>query len=204
MDNVLRKTIRDEVEAALAKRKRQDNDNNDQCSSTDDSKFPKKGKKTEQRLTNLLGKIRSSNSKSKQKSGKKKKVQMRYERYCFEEEKFLIVKAKNGGGTRFLEVDFPDDVNFVDIKWQSVGLYFDNNLHNGFNESSADCLFKLTSQSGEDIDVEENLWDYLNRKGLNVSKTVFTLQSTHSAPLKNDSSLLEDDFIISIFQAKVA
>ena len=65
---------------------------------------PKK-RKTEERVNNLLNRIRSNTiSKTGDKTHKVKKPQLKYERYDHISEVFKNLRVKDGGGPRFIDV----------------------------------------------------------------------------------------------------
>lgn len=171
MDNVLRRQIREEVEAAFKER--------------DDKKEPSNGeekptgKKTEQRLGSLLTKIRNYATKTTAKktpTTKTKKLHVKYERFDPEFNEFKMVKTKEGGGSRFLEVICPQPISFDDIKWNAVNLFFNKDSRNFFMEEVVDCSFSLVTVTGEKL-ICQDLWEYLHHNGLTISKTVFILRS---------------------------
>ena len=160
MDNVLRKTIREEIRAALDER-----NETSQANSDTSAKKPK----TEQRLSNLLCKIRSASTSSKKESNPKpKRVQVKYQRYDHEFMTFTNVKSKEGGGIRFIEVQSDKPVTFKDIKMKAVGLYFDKDDNNFFMENRYKCVFDFVTMPEEELG-DEDLWKYLKERDVLVS-----------------------------------
>jgi len=167
MDNVLRRTIRSEVETILEEKK-------EKTHIALEPPLPKKIKKTEQRLSTLLSKIRTKSENTKRLI---KKLHIKYERYCPEFSIFKSVKAKDGGGSRFIEIEQQSPINFLKIRQIASELYFDNDDCNNFFENKLLCNFEIVTVSGHTVKEEEDLWDFLKRKGMCISKTVFILRS---------------------------
>ena len=44
-------------------------------------------------------------------------------------------------------------------------------------EDKINCFIELVSMSGQNLNEEDNLWEFLKQKGLCVSKKIFVLQS---------------------------
>ena len=68
-------------------------------------------------------------------------------------------------------------VSFREIKKRALNLYFDQDGCNVFQENEFDCISSICNESGIDFDESSNLWDYLESKGLFISKTVFVLKT---------------------------
>ena len=108
---------------------------------------------------------------------------MKYDRFCEEHNEFRCVRSKDGGGIRFIDVNTEELVTFKKLKRLAISLYFDRvNDTNHFEEQIFDCLTHVASITGDIMDEDENLWSYIARKGICLSKTVFFLQSTYVDP----------------------
>jgi len=125
----------------------------------------------------LLTRIREKSSNSSGKKLKPKLLHLRWERFDPEKEKYCLVKQNEGGGHRFVEVIPKNPVSFEEIKEKATGLYFDCQGKNYFQEDNNHCIITICEMSGNDLDLKEDVWKYLERKGLFLSKTHFILQS---------------------------
>ena len=153
---------------------------------------------TEGRMSQLLSKIRnksvsssgasgSRNVDQKVKSGKTKKVQLKWSRYDPFKEKYEIVKSKDGGGYRFLKLEEGLPITFGVLKDQALAIYFDDDDKNPFFEHISDCYKVLCGPKGEEISEDINIWDYLDSKGLFLSKCFFIL-STQRVNYEEDNT----------------
>ena len=144
---------------------------------------------SEKRLSHLLEKIRSKSSNSSSSSSKKfKKLQVKYERYDDASDSYKIVKQKEGGGPRFVDLEVMAPVSFKEIKRKIISLYFDENSScNHFKEDHIDCIIDLVSVSGQHLSDNEDFWEYIQKKGLVISKTILILRSKLIIDDKEDS-----------------
>ena len=134
------------------------------CSSSSNMKdgLPKakeKSKKRKKRMGGLLDGIRGKkydNHKKKRSEDKIKRLQIRWNRFDDEEERYKTVKAKDQDGC------------------------------NVFQENEFDCISSLCNKAGIHIDENNDLWGYLECKGLFISKTVFVLKTQFIADTKGD------------------
>ena len=55
-----------------------------------------------------------------------------------------------------------------------------------FQENEFDCISSICNEAGIDIDKNNDLWDYLESKGLFISKTVFVLKTQFIADTGDD------------------
>ena len=55
-----------------------------------------------------------------------------------------------------------------------------------FQENEFDCISSICNEAGIDIDKNNDLWDYLESKGLFISKTVFVLNIHFIADIGDD------------------
>ena len=198
MDNILKKTIREVI-------KNYDRNKNEDNPIPNVSKTNKTTKvhQTERRLGNLISKIRSksigSNS-STSTSKKTKKLQVKYERYDPVQAIYKIVKQSDGGGPRFLDVECLQPVSFEEIREIATGFYFDKSGCNNVMGSITECCVTINNSAGQFLDEDNNLWDYLSRKGVLISKTVFILRSCDNSYFNgendndNNSETLPDPF----------
>jgi len=138
-------------------------------------------------------------SSKKESNPKPKRVQVKYQRYDHEFTTFTTVKSKEGGGTRFIEVQGDKPVTFKDIKRKAIDLYFDKDENNFFMENRYQCTFDFMNIAEEKLG-DEDLWKYLKDKGMSLSRSVFILQSNFDADdeelphvLKPNSSYFEQN-----------
>ena len=164
------------------------------CSSSSNMKdgLPKakeKSKKRKKRMGGLLDGIRGKkydNHKKKRSEDKIKRLQIRWNRFDDEEERYKTVKAKDGGGYRYIEVNPRVHVSFREITKRALNLYFDQDGCNVFQENEFDCISSLCNKAGIHIDENNDLWGYLECKGLFISKTVFVLKTQFITDTKGD------------------
>ena len=81
-------------------------------------------------------------------------------------------------------------VSFREIKKRALNLYFDQDGCNVFQENECDCISSICSEAGIDIDANNDLWDYVESKGLFISKTGFVLKTQFIADAGDDLSEL--------------
>ena len=101
-------------------------------------KAKEKSKKREKRMGGLLERIRGrkyDNYKKKRSEVKIKRLQIRWNRFDDEEERYKTVKSKDGSGYRYIEVNPSVQVSFKDIKKRALNLYFDQDGCNVFQEN---------------------------------------------------------------------
>ena len=67
-------------------------------------------------------------------------------------------------------------VLFREIKKRALNLYLDQDDCNVFQEDRFDCIMIICNEAGIDIDENNDLLDYLEGKGLFISKTVLVLK----------------------------
>ncbi|XP_057296222.1 uncharacterized protein LOC130625171 [Hydractinia symbiolongicarpus] len=133
----------------------------------------------------------TSSSSSKSYTPRKiKKVQVKWERYNPSREGYKIVKQKDGGGYRFIKVKVGTPLNFEELKYKALKLYFDQNDCNSYMEAESECMKSLCGPNGETLDEDEDLWAYIERKGLFLSKCWFVL-STKSVAYDHDNEYEE-------------
>lgn len=185
MDNALRRTIRKEIADFMNGQSLSNQHSElDQPSTSvpsannqPQSVSQPKGLKREQRLTSLLSRIRGH--KDGKEAKKTKKLCIKYERFDEEQQVFVNVRTKDGGGIRYIDLPVNEAVPFRSVEQDAISFFFDNKSCNSFYENLSDCLFNIVSVAGEIMDPEESVWSFLKRKGLCLSKSVFILQSTH-------------------------
>ena len=148
MDNILKKTIREEIEKYEQQKKPTEKP-------SPQKKPPQKKphqKKTEKRLSNLLEKINNNNSSASGSGGattssklrKTKKLQFKYERFDPISKLFKLLRQKDGGGPRFIDVLFEETILFKEIFSKVEKLCFDNNSCHYFCEKLSECRISLT------------------------------------------------------------
>ena len=70
--------------------------------------------------------------------------------------------------------------------------YFDQDGCNEFQENEFDFIRSVCNEADIDIDENNDLWDYLESKGLFISKTVFVLKAQFIADTADDLPELRD------------
>ena len=166
MDNIIKKAVEDYMV--------------NQSSKEDDVKQPKQARH-ERRLTGLLNKIRSKNpgknSTNSSKSAKVKRLQVKWHRFDNDDGDYHMVRMSQGGGPKFLKINSNDSITFSDIKIKASDLYFDDEGCNNFGDNICDCSNIICNAAGLELDEFEPVWDYVERKGLCLSKTFFIIKS---------------------------
>ena len=155
-------------------------------------------KKAENRLSNLLNRIRTNPNKSNKKKaiGKTRKVQVKWQRYDSNSSEYVFVRAKDGGGSRFVEIN--EDACMEDLKTKAIQIYFEDDEKNLFGEYTDSIVFKLATSAGVDItNGGEKLSAFLSRKGLLVSKTYFILKGMS---FFNDDDNIDTESLPDVFQ----
>ena len=126
-------------------------------------------KKTDRRLSGLLSRIRSETPSKTNHSRKIKKLQVKYERFDSILEQYKTVRQRDGGGIRYIDVQTSTVVTFKEIRETATHLYFDHDpSQNSFMEDKINCVIELVSMSGQNLKDEDDLWEFLKRKGLCV------------------------------------
>ncbi|XP_057309778.1 uncharacterized protein LOC130647812 [Hydractinia symbiolongicarpus] len=166
MDNVIKSIVQEELKKAM-----------EPSTSKTAAVTLQPKKKTEGRLNNLLSKIRSSGSvsNSSKKKVKTKKFQLKWSRYDAFKEQFQMVKSGDGGGYRFLKVEEGQPKTV--LKADAVKLYFDKDGRNSFSEHESECYLALCGPDGEELLEDLDIWTYLDKKGLFLSKCAFILST---------------------------
>ena len=131
-------------------------------------------RKAENRLSNLLNRIRTNPSKSNKKAAgdKKREVQIKWQRFDSKlgEYVFVFVRAKDGGGSRFIEIS--EDACKEDLKTKAIQIYFEDDEKNLFGEYTDSIVFKLATSAGVDItNGGEKTFSFFN------TKRAFSLQN---------------------------
>ena len=174
--------------------KKQDESMESTCSSSSNIKddLPKakeKSKNRKKRMGGLLDRIRGKkydNHKGKRSEVKIKRLQIRWNRFDDKEERYKTVKPRDGGGYRYIEVNPSVQVSFREIKKRALNLHFDQDGCDVFQENEFDCISSICNEAAIDIDENNDLWDYLESKGLFISKTVFVLKTQFIADTGDD------------------
>ena len=128
MESLLKQTVQEEIRNFMEKK--QDESMESTCSSSSNIKddLPKakeKSKKREKRMGGLLDRIRGKkydNHKKKRSEVKIKRLQIGWNHFDDEEEKYKTVKPKDGGGYRYTEVNPSVHVSFREIKKRALNL----------------------------------------------------------------------------------
>lgn len=140
----------------------------------------------ETRLSGLLSKIRSkSNSVSTKQN--LKRVQIKWYRRNEFSGSYQLIRVNQGGGCRSLEID--ENSSFKDIKSKSTELFFDNCFKNSFGENTLECTLTICDATLTDLDEELNVFEYVRKKGFQLSKIFFVL--------KSELTNFNDDFFVS-------
>ena len=99
---------------------------------------------------------------------------------------------KDGGGIRYIDVETSTLVTFKEIRETVTHLYFDHDAsQNSLMEDKINCVIELVSMWGQSLKYEEDLLEFLKRKGLCVSKTFLVLWSKY-INFENDDQDLPD------------
>ena len=72
--------------------------------------------------------------------------------------------------------------DFPAIEKKCIDVFFDDHGRNLFFEERSDCLFSINDASESETDLNENIWDYLDKKGIILSKSRFILKSKDITP----------------------
>ena len=108
----------------------------------------------------LLDRIRGKkydNHKKKRSEVKIKRLQIRWNRFDDEEERYKTVKPKDDGGYSYIEVNPSVQVSFGEIKKRALNLYFDLDGCNVFQENKFDCIRSICNEAGINIDENNDL-----------------------------------------------
>ena len=144
------------------------------------------------------------------KTHKVKKPHLIHERFDNINEVFKNVRVKDGGRPRFLDVICNQPVTFQEIRMKGEVLHFDVNSWNRFNQKNTDCLIHIYNAADEPLDENGNLWTYIQRKHIFLSKTAFIIkwkllftdllfEETTEAGGGNANSMLIDTSFASAF-----
>ena len=124
---------------------------------------------------------------------------MKYERFDPITKVYKIVKQRDGGGARFLDVSCSDIVTFKVIRERAEKLFFYDNNCNHFLENISECYVTINDLSGHTMDETESLWDYVERKGIIISKTVLILRSCDESLWHLNCDEDDDEILPSAF-----
>ena len=134
-------------------------------------------KKIYKRLSGLLSRIRSETLLKINLSKKIKKLKGKYERSHPILEQYKTIRLKDGGWIRYIDVETSTIVTFKETRETATHLYFDlDTSQNSFMEDKINCVIELVSMSGQNLKDQHDLWKFLKRKGLCLSKTFFVLR----------------------------
>ena len=123
MENVIRKTVEEEVE---------------KCLSPTSAKPSRK--RSETRMANLLAKIRKRESPQE---SKLKKVHIKWKRFCIVRNAEYLVPQKKGGGFRFIHLAL--EATIEDLKKKATEVFFPDSV-NHFGEKADECILTLQMQ----------------------------------------------------------
>ena len=85
-----------------------------------------------------------------------------------------------------IEVSPSVQVLFREIKKRALNLHLNQDGCNLFQENEFDCVSSICNEKGIASDENNDLWDYLESKGLLISKTVFVLKTQFIADTGDD------------------
>ena len=160
MDNVSKKTIREEIEK-YNKEKGKGSKSEDilpvNTSLTNPKEKKSKAPQTERSLSNLLKKIRSKSCirGSAESSVKKmKKLQVKYGRFDLRSKTYKLVRQKDGASPRFIDLYTEDAILFKDIL-----VKVENENCNYFVEVLHECVISINDVTGQQLDENEFLWE---------------------------------------------
>ena len=83
--------------------------------------------------------------------------------------------TKDGGGPRFIDVYAENTILFNNIRAKVEKHFIDKENYNYFGEEL--CVTSINDITGQQLDENECLWDYLKRKGIVLSRTTLGLRS---------------------------
>ena len=153
MENIIRRTVKDEVERHLSP------------SST------QKKRRSETRMANLLDKIRKGDHIYEDKM---RKVHIKWKRFCFVRNQEYVVPQKKGGGFRF--VYLPLDATVDTLSKKAIDVFFPEGT-NAFGEKREHCSLRFTDSAENIVPPATQIKVYLEEKGLYLSRTYFVVHS---------------------------
>ena len=167
MDNVLKKSpIREDIEKYNKEKK---------AGSKSEGILPvnrickSKAPQTERRLSKIRSKscIRDS---VKSSIKKMRKLRVKYERFDPISKTYKLVREKDGGDPRFIDLYTEDTILFKCIRVKVKKLSFDNENCNYFVEKLHECFTAINDITGQQVGENECLWDKSKRKRNNSFK----------------------------------
>ena len=160
MDNVSKKTIREEIEK-YNKDKGKGSKSEDilpvNTSPTNPKEKKSKAPQTERSLSNLLEKIGSKSCIrcSAESSVKKmRKLQVKYGRFDLRSKTYKLVRQKDGAYPRFVDLYTEDAILFKDIR-----IKVENENCNYFVEVLHECVISINDVTGQQLDGNEFVWE---------------------------------------------
>ena len=152
MENIIRKTVQEEVERQL-------------------SPSSRKKRKCETRMKNVLAKIRKND---KSVIEKMKKVHIKCKRFCLFRNEEYIVPQRKGGGFRY--VYLPLDATIEVLQAKAVNIFFPEGT-NSFMEKLSECNIRFTDSADNFSPPKTTLRSNLEEKGQYMSRTYFVVHS---------------------------
>ena len=76
-----------------------------------------------------------------------------------------------------MDVCAEDTILFKDIRAKVEKLFFDNENYNYFVKKLRECVTSINDITGQQLDENECLWDYLKRKEIILPRTTLVLRS---------------------------
>ena len=88
-----------------------------------------------------------------------KKLPVKYERFDLISKTYKLVRQKDGGGPRFIDLYTEDTILFKNILAK-----VENENCNYFVKVLNECVTSINDITGQQLDKNEFLWDYLKKK----------------------------------------
>ena len=145
MENIIRRTVKDEVERHLSPSSSQ------------------RKRRSETRMANLLDKIRKGDHIHEDKM---RKVHIKWKRSCFVRNQEYVVPQKKGGGFRI--VCLPLDATVDTLSKKAIDLFFPDGT-NAFGEKREHCSLRFTDSAENIVPPATQIKVYLEKKGLYLS-----------------------------------
>ena len=153
MENIIRRTVKDEVERHLSLSSSQ------------------RKRRSETRMANLLDKIPKGDHIHEDKM---RKVHIKWKRFCFVRNQEYVVPQKKDGGFRF--VYLPLDATVDTLSKKAIDLLFPDGT-NAFGEKQEHCSLRFTDSAENIVPPATQIKVYLEKKGLYLSRTYFVVHS---------------------------
>ena len=128
-----------------------------------------------------------------------KKLQVKYERFDPISKTLKLVRQKDREGPRSFNLYTEDTTLFKYIPTKVEKRFCDNENCNYFVKELHECVTSIIDITGQQLDENECLWEYLKRKGTNLSRTTLVWRSCietlfHLSHKKENIEDLADQF----------